>query len=141
MIWGTEQFTVAPLFVGVREELLTASRQTVARICSGRVKTSRVIDWLDLRLVRYGGHDRFCRDEVSSTLWASSRTQTKRAQSGRFLGSGSTLIVADEAGRVRLVAELDPLYVEVIIRRYEAATCAAAVLVATGETFAAAAAR
>jgi DNA modification methylase len=52
-----------------------------------------------------------------------------------FLGSGSTLIAADKAGRVCRGVELDPLYVDVIIRRYEAATGEMAVLVETGETF------
>jgi DNA modification methylase len=39
-----------------------------------------------------------------------------------FLGSGSTLIAADKTYRVCRGVELDPLYVGVIIRRYEAAT-------------------
>ena len=52
-----------------------------------------------------------------------------------FLGSGSTLIAANKKDRVCRGVELDPLYVDVIIRRYEAATCKAAVLVETGETF------
>jgi len=52
-----------------------------------------------------------------------------------FLGSGSTLIAANKAGRVCRGVELDPLYVDVIIRRYEAATGEAAVLRETGETF------
>jgi DNA modification methylase len=39
-----------------------------------------------------------------------------------FLGSGSTLIAADKTGRVCRGVELDPLYVDVIVRRYEAAT-------------------
>jgi DNA modification methylase len=52
-----------------------------------------------------------------------------------FLGSGSTLIAADKAGRVCRGVELDPLYVDVIVRRYQAATGASAVLVPTGETF------
>jgi len=52
-----------------------------------------------------------------------------------FLGSGSTLIAADKAGRVCRGVELDPLYVDVIIRRYEAATGEAAALVETGESF------
>jgi DNA modification methylase len=39
-----------------------------------------------------------------------------------FLGSGSTLIAADKSGRLCRGAELDPLYVDVIIRRYEAST-------------------
>ena len=52
-----------------------------------------------------------------------------------FLGSGSTLIAADSTGRVCRGVELDPLYVDVIIRRYEAATGGPAVLIETGETF------
>jgi DNA modification methylase len=52
-----------------------------------------------------------------------------------FLGSGSTLIAADKTGRVCRGVELDPLYVDVIIRRYEADSDQAAVLVETGESF------
>ena len=37
-----------------------------------------------------------------------------------FLGSGSTLIAADKTGRVCRGLEFDPLYVDVIVRRYEA---------------------
>jgi hypothetical protein len=50
-----------------------------------------------------------------------------------FLGSGSTLIAAQATGRVCRGVELDPLYVDVIVRRYEAATGNHAVLVETGE--------
>ena len=52
-----------------------------------------------------------------------------------FLGSGSTLIAAEKTGRVCRGVELDPLYVDVIVRRYEAATGDAATLIETGETF------
>ena len=55
--------------------------------------------------------------------------------------SGSTLIAADKTGRVCRGVELDPLYVDVIVRRYEAATGDPAVLVETGETFEALGAR
>ena len=58
-----------------------------------------------------------------------------------FLGSGSTLIAAEKTGRICRGVELDPLYVDVIIRRFEAATGIAATLVETGETFKALAAR
>ena len=58
-----------------------------------------------------------------------------------FLGSGSTLIAADKTGRVCLGLELDPLYVDVIVRRYEAHSGGAAVFIETGETFAALATR
>ena len=58
-----------------------------------------------------------------------------------FLGSGSTLIAAERTGRRCRGVEIDPLYVDVIIWRYQAETGRAAVLEATGETFAALAAR
>ncbi len=58
-----------------------------------------------------------------------------------FLGSGSTLIAAHKTGRVCRGVELDPLYVDVIVRRFEAATGSAATLVETGETFQALAVR
>jgi DNA modification methylase len=51
-----------------------------------------------------------------------------------FLGSGSTLIACEKTGRHCRGLELDPLYVEVILRRYEAVTGQAAVLESTGET-------
>ena len=53
-----------------------------------------------------------------------------------FLGSGSTLIACEKTGRHCRGLELDPLYVEVILRRYEAVTKRQAVLESTGETFA-----
>jgi DNA modification methylase len=52
-----------------------------------------------------------------------------------FLGSGSTLVAADNAERVCRGVELDPLYVDVIMRRYEATTGNPPVLVETGEAF------
>jgi DNA modification methylase len=52
-----------------------------------------------------------------------------------FLGSGSTLIAAENTGRVCCGIELDPLYVDVIIRRYEAETGVAAIFADSGETF------
>jgi len=53
-----------------------------------------------------------------------------------FLGSGSTLIACEKTGRRCRGLELDPLYVEVILRRYEAVTKRSAVLENTGETYA-----
>ena len=67
--------------------------------------------------------------------------QSRRHRHRPFLGSGSTLIAAEATGRVCRGVELDPLYVDVIVRRYQAATGGLAVLVETGETFEAAAAR
>ena len=53
-----------------------------------------------------------------------------------FLGSGSTLIACEKTGRRCRGVELDPLYVELILRRYEAVTGQPAVLESTGETYA-----
>ena len=53
-----------------------------------------------------------------------------------FLGSGSTLMAAESAGRCCRGVELDPLYIDVILRRYEAETGESSVLEETGETFA-----
>ena len=52
-----------------------------------------------------------------------------------FLGSGSTLIAAENTGRVCHGVELDPLYIDVIIRRYETVTGAAVTVDGSGETF------
>jgi DNA modification methylase len=52
-----------------------------------------------------------------------------------FLGSGSILIAAENTGRVCRGVELDPLYVDVIIRRYATATRTTVILADTGETF------
>ena len=52
-----------------------------------------------------------------------------------FLGSGSTLMACEKTGRVCRGLELDPLYADVTIRRFEAATGVPAVLVDTGERF------
>jgi DNA modification methylase len=53
-----------------------------------------------------------------------------------FLGSGSMLIAAERSGRRCRGIELDPLYIDLIIRRFEAVTGRQAVLESTGETYA-----
>jgi DNA modification methylase len=53
-----------------------------------------------------------------------------------FLGSGSTLIAAHNTRRICYGVELDPLYVDVIVRRFEAVTGVQATLVEIGESFA-----
>jgi DNA modification methylase len=52
-----------------------------------------------------------------------------------FLGSGSTLIAAERTGRSCRGVELDPLYIDVVLRRYQAETGQSATLEGTGETF------
>ncbi|MBI2254730.1 MAG: ParB N-terminal domain-containing protein [Proteobacteria bacterium] len=52
-----------------------------------------------------------------------------------FLGSGSTLIAAEKTGRRCIGIELDPVYVDTAIRRWQSFTEREAVLVSTGATF------
>lgn len=52
-----------------------------------------------------------------------------------FLGSGSTLIAAEETGRVCVGVELDPIYVDAAIRRWQKRTGKDAIHAVTGETF------
>ncbi|MBA3041281.1 MAG: ParB N-terminal domain-containing protein [Alphaproteobacteria bacterium] len=52
-----------------------------------------------------------------------------------FGGSGSTLIAAEQCGRVARLIELDPLYCDTIIRRFERVTGEPARLEASGSKF------
>jgi DNA modification methylase len=52
-----------------------------------------------------------------------------------FGGSGSTLIAAEQTGRRAFLMELDPLYAEVIVDRWQRFTCKRATNAATGEPF------
>ena len=52
-----------------------------------------------------------------------------------FLGSGTTLIAAETTGRVAFGIEIDPLYVDVAIRRWQAFTGKAATLQGDGRAF------
>jgi DNA modification methylase len=53
-----------------------------------------------------------------------------------FAGSGTTLIAAEKTRRRAAVMEIDPLYVDAIVRRWEAFTGKEAVCASTGATFA-----
>jgi DNA modification methylase len=52
-----------------------------------------------------------------------------------FLGSGTTLIAAEQTGRVCYGVELDPKYLDVILRRWQQYTGKQAVLEGDGRTF------
>jgi hypothetical protein len=52
-----------------------------------------------------------------------------------FGGSGSTLIAAHKTGRRGYLIELDPIYVDTIIRRWQVYAKDDAILVETGQTF------
>jgi DNA modification methylase len=52
-----------------------------------------------------------------------------------FGGSGSTMAACEQTGRNAFLMELDPLYADVIVERYQRLSGEDAVLEATGETF------
>ncbi len=52
-----------------------------------------------------------------------------------FSGSGTTILAAERTGRRGCAIEIDPAYVDVGVRRWEAMTGKRAVLEATGQTF------
>lgn len=52
-----------------------------------------------------------------------------------FGGSGTTLIAAERTGRRARLIELDPLYCDVAVRRWQKACGMAAILAGTGQTF------
>ena len=52
-----------------------------------------------------------------------------------FLGSGTMLIAAETSGRVCLGMELEPRYVDVAVRRWQAFTGLAACLLGDGRSF------
>ena len=52
-----------------------------------------------------------------------------------FMGSGTTIIAAEETGRIACGLELDPVYVDVAVRRWETLTGGTARLASTGATF------
>lgn len=53
-----------------------------------------------------------------------------------FGGSGSTMIACQETGRIARLCELDPKFVDVIVKRWENFTGKQATLGSTGQTFA-----
>jgi DNA modification methylase len=52
-----------------------------------------------------------------------------------FLGSGTTVIAAERVGRRGFGLEIDPAYVDVVVRRWQAYTGRDAILADTGQTF------
>jgi DNA modification methylase len=52
-----------------------------------------------------------------------------------FLGSGTTVIAAERTGRICYGIEIDPVYVDTIVRRWQAFTGQSAVHTLLGRTF------
>ena len=80
-----------------------------------------------------------CTRPSSRWRWSPMPSGTARSAASivldSFGGSGTTLIAAEKTGRRARLIELDPLYCDVIVRRYEAYTGKRATLAATGEAF------
>ena len=112
--------------------------------------------------VRAGGNGHWHGDRSQTTLWEiSGRKQDAATVHGTqkpvecmrrpivnnsapgdavyepFSGSGTTIIAAEMTGRACHAVELDPLYVDVAVRRWQAFTGGAAVLESDGRPFAA----
>jgi DNA modification methylase len=66
----------------------------------------------------------------------SNSSQPNAAVLDPFAGAGSTLIACQKMGRQARLIELDPQYVDVIVRRWQDYTCREAVLEGDGRTFA-----
>ena len=62
--------------------------------------------------------------------------QPRRGVYEPFCGSGTTIIAAEMTGRICHAIEIDPVYVDVAVRRWEAFTGATARLEAAGSAFA-----
>ena len=62
-------------------------------------------------------------------------TQSDDVVLDSFGGSGTTLIAAEKNNRVARLMELDPAYVDVIVRRWQDFTGKAATLDGDGRTF------
>lgn len=106
--------------------------------------------------VRKGASASWIGDRSQSTLWEIGRDEDQETVHGTqkplecmarairnhsgsvyepFSGSGTTIIAAQQLGRACFAMEISPGYVDVAVRRWEAATGASATLGADGPTF------
>ena len=53
----------------------------------------------------------------------------------RFPHGGATLIAAEQCGRTARLLELDPIYCDIILKRFRTVSGQEPVLVSSGETF------
>ena len=87
-----------------------------------------------------GGQDTEARHSTQKPVECMRRPMLNHTRPGEavydpFLGSGTTLIAAETTGRVCLAIELDPRYVDVAVRRWQAFTGKPATLKADGRSF------
>jgi hypothetical protein len=103
---------VAVLDNGKRKQMLKAEvyfRQLMTKAIKGDLKAARLVVSLSAKyfspeVLASGGVECISESEAQS----------------RFLGSGTTLIAAERVGRRCFGIEIDPLYVDTIIRRWQA---------------------
>ena len=144
-VWVKRQGGMGSLYRSQHELCYVAKKGSAAHVNNvqlGRFGRNRTNCWFYPGVNSFGGG----RDELLA-MHPTSKSVAMLADAIRdashrgdivldgFLGSGSTLIAAERTGRVCFGIELDPLYVDVIVRRWEKATGKMAVLRATGETF------
>lgn len=88
-------------------------------------------------------HDRPTKSELHPTMKPVGLVQRMLEWSSRtgqivldlFGGSGTTLMAAEQCGRAARLMEIDPQYVDVIVRRWQTHTGREATLESTGQTF------
>jgi hypothetical protein len=89
--WGTRQYELDDRLAPARDLLLKELRKGEL-VASGRAnwqgphEAAPTIVWLDLHLVRYGSHDRFCREDDLSPTSTSSWMGDKYRPNGPVLG-------------------------------------------------------
>lgn len=93
-----------------------------------------------LWLITSGGQDSKTSHATQKPVECMRRPMQNNSDPGQavydpFLGSGTTLIAAETTGRVCLGMELDPLYVDVAVRRWQAFTGKAACLHGDARSF------
>jgi hypothetical protein len=112
--WGPLMFKLEVEFAKAREALLEELR-TGKLMASGRPdwrgphEEAPVIAWQDLHLIRYGGHDRFCRPDGSVAYYdvvVDSQYVSSKWPKLRPVDAKVRLIMANEAEAVRHLTEI-----------------------------------
>jgi DNA modification methylase len=161
-VWHADRFT-ADLVVNLRDAGFEIRSQVIWRkpafaISRGHYHWQHEPCWY---AVRKGESSKWCGDRSQSTVWDISNRIAEHTNHSTqkpvecmarpirnhggadddvydpFLGSGTTIIAAEQLGRRCFGIEISPQYVDVIVRRWQKLTGKDAVLDGSGETFAA----
>lgn len=144
-VWVKDQFGLSGFYRSQHEFVCVWKRGTAKHICNfgGEGGRTRSNIW------RYPGANGFHRNrEEELAMHSTVKNLSMVADAIRdcshrggiildpYGGSGTTLIAAQKTGRRARLLEIDPLYCDVIVRRWQKLTGETAVLEATGESFA-----